>query len=102
MCSGRGSGGDGGYVPVGADAHGCAVLQQQERHVIVGVTAGVPVYGYPVGYPIYVDPSYYGELTNVDIPDHLTSESQEQPMKGKVNRHRTRALKKGGAGHKKP
>ena len=45
VCSGRGSGGDGGYVPVGADAHGCAVLQQQERHVIVGVTAGVLVYG---------------------------------------------------------
>jgi hypothetical protein len=45
VCSGRGSGRDGGCVPVGAAAHRCAVLQQQERHVIVGVTAGVPVYG---------------------------------------------------------
>jgi hypothetical protein len=45
VCSGRGSGGDGGCVPVGAAAHRSGVLQQQERHVIVGVTAGVPVHG---------------------------------------------------------
>ena len=45
VCSGRGSGRDGGYVPIGAAAHRCAVFQQQERHVIVGVTAGVLVHG---------------------------------------------------------
>ena len=32
-------------MPVGAAAHRRAVFQQQERHVIVGVTAGVPVHG---------------------------------------------------------
>ena len=49
VCSGRGSGRDGGCVPVGAAAHRCAVFQQQERHVIVGVTAGVPVHGFHQG-----------------------------------------------------
>jgi hypothetical protein len=32
-------------VSIGAAAQGCAVFQQQERHVIVGVTAGMPVDG---------------------------------------------------------
>ena len=32
-------------MSIGAAARGCAVFQQQERHVIVGVTAGVPVHG---------------------------------------------------------
>src|SRR5437868_2122720 len=34
VCSGRGSGRDGGYMSVGTAAHRCAVLQQEERHVI--------------------------------------------------------------------
>ncbi len=32
-------------MPIGAAARGCAVFQQQERHVIVGITAGVLVHG---------------------------------------------------------
>lgn len=35
----------GRWVPIGAAARRCAMFQQQQRHVIVGMTAGVPVYG---------------------------------------------------------
>jgi hypothetical protein len=45
VCSGHGGSRDGGCVSIGAAARRCAVFQQQERHVIVGVTGGVLVHG---------------------------------------------------------